>query len=216
MNPDATPGPLASMPIDKFLDLLASPSPTPGGGGIAALAGALSAGLISMVCNLTLGKEKYAGVQEEVKKLLAESEELRGQLLQLVDADAQAFNQIMEGYRLPRGTDEEKQLRAARIQEATIEASRVPLRIAEKCARIVELAGPAARLTNVQAIGDVAMAAYLAEGALRGAVINIDINLRSVKDQEAVRQLNEQAQALLPGLNQKVTGAIQDGMARLS
>ena len=215
MNPDKSFGMLASMPIDQFLDLLASPSPTPGGGGIAALAGALSAGLLSMVCNLTIGKEKYAGVQEEVKKLLAETEELRGQLLHLVDADAQAFNQIMEGYRLPKGTEEEKRARAAHIQEATLAASRVPLEIAQKCARLVELVDPAAQITNVQAIGDVAMAAYMAEGALRGAVINIDINLRSVKDQESVRQLNEQAQALLPGLQERVQDAIQKGMARI-
>jgi len=203
------------MPLDQFLDLLASPSPTPGGGGIAALAGALSAGLLSMVCNLTVGKEKYADVQEDVKRLLAESEELRHQLLQLVDADARAFNQIMEGYRLPKGTEEEKRARSTRIQEATLEASRVPLEIARKCARLVELADPAARMTNVQAIGDVAMSAYLAESALRGAVVNIEINLRSVKDREAVRQLNEQAQALLPGLQERVTGAIRNGMARL-
>ncbi len=215
MNPDKSFGMLASMPIDQFLDLLASPSPTPGGGGIAALAGALSAGLLSMVCNLTIGKEKYAGVQEEVKRLLAETEELRGQLLHLVDADAQAFNQIMEGYRLPKGTEEEKRARAAHIQEATLAASRVPLEIAQKCARLVELVDPAAQITNVQAIGDVAMAAYMAEGALRGAVINIDINLRSVKDQESVRQLNEQAQALLPGLQERVQDAIQKGMARI-
>jgi glutamate formiminotransferase/formiminotetrahydrofolate cyclodeaminase len=206
---------LGKMPLDQFLDLLASPSPTPGGGGIAALAGALSAGLLSMVCNLTVGKEKYADVQEDVKRLLAESEELRHQLLQLVDADARAFNQIMEGYRLPKGTEEEKRARSTRIQEATLEASRVPLEIARKCARLVELADPAARMTNVQAIGDVAMSAYLAESALRGAVVNIEINLRSVKDREAVRQLNEQAQALLPGLQERVTGAIRNGMARL-
>ena len=212
MNPENA---LGKMPLDQFLDLLASPSPTPGGGGIAALAGALSAGLLSMVCNLTVGKEKYADVQEDVKRLLAESEELRHQLLQLVDADARAFNQIMEGYRLPKGTEEEKRARSTRIQEATLEASRVPLEIARKCARLVELADPAARMTNVQAIGDVAMSAYLAESALRGAVVNIEINLRSVKDREAVRQLNEQAQALLPGLQERVTGAIRNGMARL-
>ncbi len=214
MSEDAA-RPLATMPIDQFLDILASPSPTPGGGGIAALAGSLAAGLISMVCNLTLGKEKYAAVQDQVRDLLAESETLRRELLQMVDADAQAFNQIMEGYRLPKATEEEKRVRSARIQEATLEASRVPLEIARKCSRVIDLAEPAGRITNVQAVGDVAMAAYLAEGALRGAVINIDINLRSVKDQEAVRQLNEQAQALLPGLQERVQRAIQNGMARL-
>lgn len=215
MNQDGATSSLGTMPIDQFLDLLASSSPTPGGGGIAALAGALAAGLLSMVSNLTLGKEKYAAVQDEVKSLLAQSEELRRRLHRMVDDDAQAFNQIMEAYRLPKATEEEKRARSARIQEATLEASRVPLEIARECARVIDLAGVAARITNVQAIGDVAMAAYLAEGALRGAVINIDINLRSVKDQEAVRQLNEQAQALLPELQEKVNRAIQDGMARL-
>lgn len=215
MSSNGTPGSLGSMPIDQFLDLLASSSPTPGGGGIAALAGALSAGLISMVCNLTIGKEKYATVQEEVKSILAQSEELRAQLHRLIDADAKAFSQIMEAYKLPKGTEEEKQARAARIQEATIAASQVPLEIAMDCARIVDLAGPAARTTNVQAIGDVAMAAYLAEGALRGAVINIDINLRSVKDRETADRLNAQAQALTVGLSEKVEKAVQEGLARL-
>lgn len=215
MSPDATPGPLATMTIDSFLDLLASPSPTPGGGGIAALTGAMSAGLLSMVCNLTIGKERYADVQEEVRQLLAETERLRSELLTLVDEDARAFNRIMEGYRLPKGSEEEKRVRTAQIQEATIEASRVPLEIARRCARLIELAELAARTTNVQAIGDVAMAAYLAEGAIRGAVINIDINLRSVKDQSAVRHLKEEAEALLPGLDDRVAEAIEKGMARL-
>ena len=182
---------------------------------MAALTGAMSAGLLSMVCNLTIGKERYADVQEEVRQLLAETERLRSELLTLVDEDARAFNRIMEGYRLPKGSEEEKRVRTAQIQEATIEASRVPLEIARRCARLIELAELAARTTNVQAIGDVAMAAYLAEGAIRGAVINIDINLRSVKDQSAVRHLKEEAEALLPGLDDRVAEAIEKGMARL-
>ncbi len=215
MSGGGTPGPLGTMPINQFLDVLASSSPTPGGGAIAALVGSLAAGLISMVSNLTLGKQKYAAVQEEVKQLLSQSEQLRAQLLQLVDADAEAFNQIMEGYKLPKASEDEKRVRADRIQQATIEASRVPLEIARKCVEVVDLAGTAARITNVQAIGDVAMAAYLAEGALRGAVINIDINLRGVNDAQAVNALNGQAQALLSGLNDRVNEAIQTGMARL-
>jgi methenyltetrahydrofolate cyclohydrolase len=203
------------MPIDRFLELLASSSPTPGGGGIAALAGAMAAGLISMVSNLTIGKPKYADVQEDVKSILARSEKLQTRLHQLVDADAQAFGRIMEGYRLPKNTDEEKQLRAAHIEEATLEASRVPLEIARLCSEVIDLALPAAQTTNVQAIGDVAMAAFLADGALRGAVINVDINLRGVKDRTAADDLNQQAQALLPGLQEKVEQAIQTGMSRL-
>ncbi len=215
MNFHDTAGNLGTMPIDRFLDVLASSSPTPGGGGIAALAGALSAGLISMVCNLTVGKEKYTAVQGEVQAILAQSEQLRTRLHTLVDADAEAFGQIMDAYKMPKATDEEKRARSARIQDATIAASKVPLEIARECARVIELAGPAARTTNTQAIGDVAMAAYLAEGALRGAVINIDINLRSVKDRDAADRLNEQAKALTEGLSEKVQKAVQDGLARL-
>src|SRR5512133_868686 len=138
------------MPIDRFLNLLASSNPTPGGGGIAALAGSLSARLISMACNLTIGKPKYADVQDEVKQLLARSEELRARLHGLVDEDARVYAHVMDTYKLPKDTDEQKQARSAKIQEATIEASKVPLDIAKECARVIDLAEPAARLTNVQ------------------------------------------------------------------
>ena len=215
MNPHGRPQSLGTLPIDQFLDLLASSSPTPGGGGVAALVGALAAGLISMVSNLTIGKERYADVQEEVKELLARSEELRARLHSLIDEDARAYELVMAAYRLPKDTEEEKKARSARIQQATIEASRVPLETAKECARVLDLAGPAARITNAQAIGDVIMAAYLAEAALKGAVDNIYINLRGVKDQEAVGKLKEEAQAVSQGQREKVEAAVRDGMARL-
>lgn len=215
MNPDSAPDSLGTMPMDRFLDLLASSSPTPGGGGIAALAGSLAAGLISMVCCLTIGKPKYAAVEDEVKQLLARAEALRSSLHQLVDEDARAYSGVMDAYKLPRNTDEEKQARSVRIQEATIEASRVPLEVARQCASVIDLASPAARLTNVQAIGDVAMSAYIAEGALQGAIVNIDINLRSIKDREAVESLLDEAFALGKGQREKVEAAVQGGLARL-
>jgi methenyltetrahydrofolate cyclohydrolase len=215
VDPNSSSGPLGTMPIDEFLDLLASSNPTPGGGGIAALVGAQAAGLISMVCNLTIGKAKYADVQDEVKALLAQSEELRASLHRLVDEDARAYSQVMDSYKLPKNSDDEKAARSARIHEATIEASRVPLEIARQCARVIDLSLPAARLTNVQAIGDVAMAAYLAEGALQGAVINIDINLRSIKDRDAIRGLLDDAIALSQGQRERVAAIIEEGMSRL-
>ncbi len=215
MNSSGAPGHLGTMPIDRFLDLLASSNPTPGGGGIAALVGAQAAGLISMVCNLTIGKAKYADVEADVKALLAQSEELRHRLHRLVDEDANAYSGVMDAYKLPKDTDEQKAARSARIAEATVEASRVPLEIARQCARVIDLSLPAARLTNVQAIGDVAMAAYLAEGALQGAVINIDINLRSVKDRATVQGLLDAANALSKGQRVKVESIIQEGMSRL-
>jgi methenyltetrahydrofolate cyclohydrolase len=215
VSAESNPGSLGTLPIDRFLDELASPSPTPGGGGIAALAGAMAAGLVSMVCHLTIGKERYADVQDQVKELLQESDQLRHRLHELVDEDASAYDQVMAAYRLPRSTDDEKRARSARIQEASIEASRVPLEAARECARVIDLCMPAARITNVQAIGDVAMAAYLAEGAIRGLADNIDINLRSVKNQEVVDELNSEARRLTEGLSEKVLAAVQAGMARL-
>jgi methenyltetrahydrofolate cyclohydrolase len=215
VDPETNTGSLGTLPIDRFLDELASPSPTPGGGGIAALAGAMAAGLVSMVCHLTVGKEKYADVQDEVKELLRQSDQLRHRLHQLVDEDARAYDGVMAAYRLPRSTEEEKRARSARIQHASIEASKVPLEAARECARVIELCMPAARITNVQAIGDVSMAAYLAEGAIRGLADNIDINLRSVKDREVVDELNSEARRLTEGVSEKVLAAVQAGMARL-
>ncbi len=215
MASDETAGTLGTMPMHRFLDVLASSSPTPGGGGIAALAGALSAGLISMVCNLTIGKAKYADVQDEVKALLSRSEELRASLHGLVDEDARVYSAVMDAYRLPKDTEEQKRARSAAIQQATIEASKVPLEIARQCAKVIELSEPAARITNVQAIGDVAMAALIAEGALKGAVVNIDINLRSIKDRASVEGLLAEADALAKGKRAKVDEIVALGLTRL-
>ena len=142
---------------DRFLNILSSSSPPPG-----ACYCSVSRITISRVDQMVTNGED-AAVQEEVNSILAQSEELRTRLHRLVDADAEAFGQIMDAYRLPKATEEEKQVRSTRIQEATIAASLVPLEIARDCARVVDLALPAARVTNAQAIGDVAMAAYLAE-----------------------------------------------------
>lgn len=213
-GPD-TPSPLGTMPIDEFLDTLASPSPTPGGGAIAALVGATAAGLISMVCHLTLGRKKYASVQDEVEDLLSRAEELRARMQDAVDGDARAYSAVIEAYKLPKGTEEETRTRASRIQETTLEASRVPLEVARDCVGVLELSLPAARITNVQAVGDAIMAGYLAESAARGLVANIDINLRGVKDREAADSLNAEGEALLEDLGEKLAAVVQAGMSRL-
>ena len=115
--------------LNGFLDELASATPAPGGGSVAALAGALGAALTSMVCNLTIGKKKYAGVEQEMKKILVESEKLRATFTALVDRDTEAFNKVMEAFGLPKETEPQKALRAAAIREATKEATLVPLEV---------------------------------------------------------------------------------------
>src|SRR5262245_12711668 len=120
---------LADTPISRFLDELASSSPAPGGGSAAALAGAAGAALTSMVCRLTIGKKKYAGVEEEMKELLEKSEDLRSMFTRMIDRDAHAFNKVMEAFGLPKETDDQNALRSAAIQEATKEAALVPLEL---------------------------------------------------------------------------------------
>ena len=203
------------MPMDEFLDTLASPSPAPGGGAIAAMVGATAAGLVSMVCHLTLGRKKYASVQDEVEDLLSQAEKLRSRLHDAVDGDARAYSAVLDAYKLPKDTEDEKGTRAARIQETTLEASRVPLEVARDCVGVLELSLPAARITNEQAVGDAIMAGYLAESAVRGLVANIDINLRGVKDREAAGSLNAEGQALLEGIADKLAAVVEAGMSRL-
>ena len=115
---------LVDMNINEFLDELASNSPAPGGGSVAALSGALGTALSSMVCNLTIGKEKYEDVQDEIKDALEKSEQVRMQLTELIDKDTEAFNDVMKAFRMPKETEEQKERRRQAIQEGYITAAK--------------------------------------------------------------------------------------------
>lgn len=171
----------------EFLDLLASKEPVPGGGGAAALAGALAAALTSMVCNLTFGKKKYEEVQLEISELLLDSEVARGRLSDLVDEDARVFAELMQAYKLPKATDEEQALRIRAISERSIDASEVPFEIACVCLKVLELSNKAAKIGNQQLISDAGVSALLARAALRSACYNVLINLSAIKDGEYIR-----------------------------
>ncbi|MDI7274670.1 MAG: cyclodeaminase/cyclohydrolase family protein, partial [Anaerolineae bacterium] len=183
--------------INQFLDALASKEPVPGGGSGAALAGSLGAALISMVCNLTIGKKGYEAVDGEMKALLARSEAIRSELPQLLEADTQAYGRVMEAYRMPRATEEEKQAREAVMQERLKEAAEVPLKIAERCSEVVELALPAAKMGNKWAVSDAGVGALLGEASLHSALLNVEINLASIKDGAYVDQMRKHALAHL-------------------
>ena len=177
---------LTTLTVDQFLDRLASGDPTPGGGSASALAGALGAALVSMVCNLTVGREKYAAHESEVREVLAASGQLVTTLRNGIDQDAAAYDQVMAAFKLPRNTDEEKAARQAAIQKATHAASLVPLALAEASAQVIEQAERAVGRTNANAASDLAVAALLGVAALDGAAANVEINLSSLKD-ETVR-----------------------------
>jgi len=191
--------PLINHPVSAFLDALASASPTPGGGSVAALSGAQGAALLSMVCNLTLGKKKYADVQEEMTYLLEQAESLRHELTALIQADVEAFDGVSAAYKLPQNSEEEKVARKAAIQQALKTATVVPMRVVEACVRVLDLCTPVAEKGNRNAISDAGVAALMAEAGLRGAALNVLINLKAIQDDAFCNEMGGKLENLLRG-----------------
>jgi len=171
-------------PMIVFINKLASRSPEPGGGSVSALVGALGAALVSMVGNLTLGKEKYAEVQDQIEELLKSSEKLRDELQRLIQEDTEVYADVSVAFKLPRDTEEEKAVRAERIQKALKKATEVPFEIAEKCLEVARLSETSAEIGNVGAVSDAGVAVLLAEAAAQSAALNVKINVNSIEDQD--------------------------------
>ncbi len=187
---------LADTPISRFLDELASSSPAPGGGSAAALSGAAGAALTSMVCRLTIGKKKYAGVEEEMKELLEKSEDLRSMFTRMIDRDAHAFNKVMEAYGLPKETDDQNALRSAAIQEATKEAALVPLELMKHVIDAFALARTVAEKGNARSISDAGVSALMLHAACESAALNVEINLGGIHDSNFVEWKREEIASL--------------------
>ena len=183
--------------VSNFLNELASNSPTPGGGSVAALAGALGAALISMVGNLTVGKKKYEDVEEDIKKIISSSEKLRYELSQLIEEDIKVFNNFMATYKMPKETEDEKKVRAEKIQESLIEAAKVPLKVAYKCLNILSLSEEVAEKGNINVVSDAGVAALMAEAALESAILNVKINLKMIKDEKIKEEFSSSIKELL-------------------
>ena len=188
---------LTDLTSKDFLTALASSAPAPGGGGGAAMAGALAAALASMVCNLTIGKEKFAAQECEVKALLQEAEQVRQTLLNLVEDDAAVFNSFMACYKLPKTTDAEKAARTAAIRKAAKQAAEVPLAIARASYKVLQLAHRLVIIGNPGVITDGACSALLARAALRCAEYNVRINLGLTKDEAYNEQVAAELNKLL-------------------
>ena len=170
--------------IQQFLDELASKAPTPGGGSAAALLGAQSAALTSMVCNLTIGKPKYQEVEADMQALLSKAELLRATLTDMIKADVDVFDQLMAAYGLAKATDQEKALRSEQIQLVLREATLVPLACAKACAQAIQLSQEAADKGNLNVISDAGVAVMSAYAGLKSAALNVYINTASLKDRE--------------------------------
>lgn len=180
--------------LNDFLGELASDSPTPGGGSVAALCGALGAALNSMVANLTIGKKKYADVETDMKRNLQDTETLRVELAQMIDEDAAAFDRVMVALRMPKETDEQKAARSDSLQQALVDAATVPMAVMEMCVGVLRLALPVAEKGNVNAVSDAGVAAQVARAGVHSAGLNVLINLGGIRS-EKHREFVEKARA---------------------
>jgi formiminotetrahydrofolate cyclodeaminase len=169
-------------PLRVYLEDAASNKPAPGGGSVSACAGALGAALVSMVCNLTRGREKFAAVETEIVQLVEASEVARARLEQLLVEDTTAYNGVITAFKMPKDTDEEKAARKAAVQAGLIVAADVPLEICRVAVEVCRLSKIAAGLGNPQAVTDAGIGAILGEAAVVGAALNVRINLGSIED----------------------------------
>jgi len=169
----------------SFIEELASPTPTPGGGSAGAYAGAMGAGLVSMVAGLTIGKKKYAEVEAEMQAIRVMAEKLRKELTQAVDDDASSFEILMATFKLSKDTDEQKAARSAAIHKATLNAAHVPLHVAKDAVKVMELALKCAKHANLNAISDSMSGFAMSKAALTAAGYNVRININSLEDKSA-------------------------------
>lgn len=180
--------------IETFLEELSSRQPVPGGGGASALAGALGTALGLMVGNLTVGKKKYAAVEEDVSRMMERLEELQKEMVMLIDEDARVFAPLAAAYGLPAGTQEERDYKDRVMEENLLQASLVPLKIMELAAEVLEILKELEEKGSVMAVSDVGVAVQFARTALTGAVMNVYINTKSMKDRQKAEEINERAE----------------------
>ena len=179
-----------------FLDALADGTPTPGGGSAAAYSGAMAASLVAMVGRVTLGKKKYADVEAKMQAVIEKADELRAKLHQAVEQDAASFEGVMDAFRMPKETEAEQTARAKAIQDATLYAAEIPLKVAASAVQVLEQARIAAEKGNVNAVSDAGSAAALAKACLTGAGMNVRINLTSLEDQDTVKKMQSRLDSL--------------------
>lgn len=190
-----------NMTIDEFKKVLSSKSPTPGGGGAAALTAVLAASLSSMVFNLTVGKKLYEAYDDDTKELvlksLKQSDVLRDEFVLYIDKDAEAFLNLIKAYKMPKNTEEEKQARSQVINERYVVAAEVPMELALKANSLYGLIEVACKYGNKNAVSDAGAAAILIHSALETAVLNITINLHGIKNINLRNKFEEDSKCLL-------------------
>jgi len=187
---------LTDLTLTEFLEKIASHSPVPGGGSIAALSAAIAASLSEMVAHLTIGKKGYEALEEEMQEIAKDAFQYRERLIRTIDKDSNAYNDVMAAFKLPKGTELERNNREGAIQEALINATLVPLDVARDAFKIIELAGKAVKQGNKNAVSDAAVAVMMARTAALSALYNVKINLASIKDTNFVKEVGNDVKCM--------------------
>ncbi|MDD4834670.1 MAG: cyclodeaminase/cyclohydrolase family protein [Lutispora sp.] len=183
---------LADKNIKVFLEETASSAPVPGGGSVAALSAGLAAALTAMVANLTIGKKGYEGLEEEMRSIANEAAEYREKFLEYIDKDCESFNGVMAAFKLPKETEEEKEIRKNQIQAGLKSAALIPLEVAQNALKMMSIVEKAVEKGNKNAVTDGAVAAMMARTAALSALYNVKINLGSIKDAEFVGKVGKE------------------------
>lgn len=188
---------LVDMTLTEFADTTASDSPAPGGGSVSALQGALGAALASMVCALTLGKKKYADVQDLAEAAKDKAEKIEREYLDIIDRDTEAFNAVSAVFAMPKETEEEKQARSAAMQEALKLCTVTPLEMMQLALEGIKLIESVNGKLNASAASDLGCAVLSLKSALQGAWLNVLINIGGIRDEEFVNATRDKGQKLL-------------------
>ena len=177
---------LVDLSVEEFSQVLGSDSPAPGGGSVAALSGTLGADLVSMVCRLSISKKGFESFESELEEIFDNAQALSKSLLKRIDLDTEAFNGVMAGFKMPKETDDEKAARRDAVQVAYKEAVQSPLGIARECLAVLTLAENLGGKSNPNTLSDLGVASQQAYAGLAGAIMNVNINLPSIKDRDFV------------------------------
>lgn len=187
---------MKNLTVVEFAQKTASKDPVPGGGSISALAGALSASLAEMVAGLTIGSKKYAEVHDEMQPVKERANKLSNELMDDIQKDSDSFTKVMDAFKLPKDTDEEKKARSSAIQTALKGAADVPMSVAQKAYEVMDLSAVVVQKGNKNAVTDGMVSAMMARTAVLGALLNVKINLGSIKDREYVEMMQSKVNQL--------------------
>ncbi len=204
-----------SKTLQNYLDELSSNAPTPGGGNVAALCGVLASSLGTMVCNLTIGKKKYVEVEKEMSEVKVQLESLQKEFVSLASKDNEAFNQVMNAFKLPKETDEQKSLRKEAIEKATYQAALVPAEVVNKCSELLPYLEIVANKGNQNSLSDAGVAISLTSTASQGAFLNVLINCTSLSDKEMANELLIKCENINADVNKKSKSMLDEIIQRI-